>query len=84
MKTERYLISVAYRGKTWQLPVEIMHEGTLLRIRVDIEGVEVCFGRDDHNGLRALNHHDDFEPQLLYLIGKNIQQQRPVQYSDMV
>ena len=83
MNTEHYLISVVYRGKSWQLPVEIAHDSILLRIRVNIEGLEVCFARDGHNGLRPLNHQDDFEPELLYLIGKAIQQQRPVQYTDI-
>ncbi len=83
MNTEHYLISVVHRGKEWQLPVEIIHSGPFLRIRVDIEGVAVCFARDDHNGLRPLNHQNDFEPQFLYLVGKGILQQRPVRFTDM-
>lgn len=77
MKTERYLITVYYRGKSWQLPVNIRYQSIDYKIAVDIEGTEVCFARDDHDGLTPLNHRDDFEPQFLYLIGREVQEQRP-------
>jgi hypothetical protein len=76
MITEQYLISISYQGKVWQLPVRIDQQGSGYRITVDIEGVEVCFGRDHHNGLRPLNHQDDFDPQFLYLVANGVQQQR--------
>lgn len=76
MNTEQYLIEITYAGKVLQLPVRIVHEGFFYKISVDIGGTEVCFDRDDHNGLRPMNHQKDFEPQFLYLVGKAIQQQR--------
>src|SRR5688500_12870560 len=76
MITEQYSIRISYRGKIWQLPVRIDQEGAGYRIIVDIEGTEVCYGRDHHNGLRPLSHQDDFDPQFLYLIGTGVQQQR--------
>ncbi len=77
MKTERYLVRVYYHGKAWQLPVSICYESIDYRITVDIEGIEVCFARDEHDGLVPLNHQDDFEPQFLYLVGREVQEQRP-------
>ncbi|MBO9154764.1 hypothetical protein ACFOTA_21300 [Chitinophaga sp. GCM10012297] len=76
MITEQYPISISYNGKVWRLPVTIDQEGIFYRITVDIEGTRVCFGRDHDNGLRPLNHQDDFDPQFLYLIATGVQQQR--------
>lgn len=78
MSTEQYLITVTYGSKVWQLPVRIACQGSFFKISVDIEGMEVCFARDDHDGLRPLNHQDDFDPQFLYLVGKEVLRQRPV------
>lgn len=75
MKTEEYNISFSYQNKAWRLPVRIIHQGADYKISVNIEGKEVCFVRDPHDGLRPLNHHNDFEAQLLYLIGQEVEQQ---------
>lgn len=76
MITEQYPIRISYLGKVWQLPVSIDQEGIFHRITVDIDGTLVCFGRDHRNGLRPLNHLDDFDPQFLYLIANGVEQQR--------
>lgn len=80
MSSEQYLITITYGSKVWQLPVRITSRGAFFKVSVDIKGMEVCFARDDHDGLRPLNHQDDFDPQLLYLVGKEVLQQRPVYY----
>lgn len=76
MYTEKYPIRIFYRDKVWQLPVRIERNGTWYKISVDIEGIEVCFTRDEHDGLVPLNHQDNFDPQFLYLIGKGVLEQR--------
>lgn len=76
MITEKYPIHISYLGKVWQLPVRIDQNGLHYRITVDIEGKQVCFCHDNHVGLRALNHQDDFDPQFLYLVADAVQQQR--------
>ena len=78
MSTEQYLVTITYGSKVWQLPVRIARRSAFSKISVDIEGMEVCFARDDHDGLRPLNHQDDFDPQFLYLVGKEVLLQRPV------
>ncbi len=76
MKTESYVITVRFGGKQWEVLVRISNGGLGQKIAAVLEGIEICYERDDHDGLRAINHHADFDPELLYQIGKGIQEQR--------
>lgn len=75
MKTEDYVIKIGFRGQYREIPVRITTGGLGRKIAVELEGTEICFDRDDHDGLRAINHQEEFDPELLYLIGKGIQEQ---------
>jgi hypothetical protein len=75
MRTEQFHIHVNYGGRQLQLPVKIAREGVYYAISVEVDGAEIFFSRDGHNGLRPLCHRDDFDPQFLYLLGKEIEHQ---------
>jgi len=75
MKTENYTINIQFGGKQWEVPVQVISSGLGRKITVLLEGAEICYERDEHDGLRAINHLEDFSPDLLYQIGKGIQEQ---------
>ncbi|WP_341835653.1 hypothetical protein WJU16_22770 [Chitinophaga pollutisoli] len=70
------MIWVRFGGKQWEVPVRITTGGLGQKIVAVLEGMEICFEHDEHDGLRAVTHHSDFDPELLYQIGKGIQEQR--------
>ncbi len=76
MKTESYVISVEYRGKKWEIPVRILTGSLGQKIVAVLDEIEIYYERDEHDGLRACTHQEDFDPELLYQIGKRIQEQR--------
>lgn len=76
MKTEHYEIRFSFGGKQWKVPVRIISGGLGRKIAAVLDGTEISFERDDHDGLRAVTHQEDFDPELLYQIGKCIQEQR--------
>ncbi len=73
MKTESYVVQLFHKGKTWRLPVKVQEIGADFKISAVVEEKEICFARDDHDGLRAINHQEDFDPQFLYLLAREIQ-----------
>ncbi|WP_157986592.1 hypothetical protein [Chitinophaga alhagiae] len=73
MKTESYVVQLFHKGKKWNLPVKVEELGAGFKISARVEEKEICFARDDHNGLRAINHQEDFDPQFLYLLASEIQ-----------
>ncbi|RPE08898.1 hypothetical protein EGT74_17930 [Chitinophaga lutea] len=77
MKVEQYLIRVTYQGISREIPVKIEFKGEEHKISVDLDGTEICYERDEHDGLRAINHLEDFDPELLYRVGKGILERRP-------
>ncbi len=76
MEMESFLISIRFGGKQWEIPVRITSHGFAQKIAAVLEGTEICYERDEHDGLRAITHQEDFDPELLYQIGKCIQEQR--------
>ncbi len=76
MVTEQYAISIIYQNRIWHLPVSIEQDGPFDKITVGINGEDVYFARDEHDGLMAITHRDHFEPQFLYLVGLAVEQQR--------
>lgn len=75
MRTEQFHIQLNYDGRQLQLPVTIAREGMYHAISVEVDGAEIFFSRDGHHGLRPLCHRDDFDPQFLYLLGREIEHQ---------
>ncbi|RPE05957.1 hypothetical protein EGT74_26765 [Chitinophaga lutea] len=75
MRTEQFQINVNYDGKDLQLPVKIAKEGLYYAISVEVDGAEIYFSHDGRHGLRPLCHREDFDPQFLYLLGKEIEHQ---------
>lgn len=78
MKIESYSIHVACNGKQYDLPVEIKTEGIAYRIAVLLDGAEIFYLWDHHDGLIAMYKTGQYDPELLYRIGRAIQEQRPV------
>lgn len=75
MRTEQFKINLNYDGRQLQLPVKIAQSGIYYAISVEVDGAEIFFSRDAHNGLRPMCHLDDFDPQFLYLLGREIEHQ---------
>ncbi|MGE7774994.1 hypothetical protein ACQKLP_09730 [Chitinophaga sp. NPDC101104] len=75
MKTENYTVKIQFDGRQWDVPVRVLSGGLGRKITVVLQGLEICYERDEHDGLRAINHLEDFNPELLYQIGKGIQEQ---------
>lgn len=75
MITEQFHIILDYCGKLMKLPVKIAKAGLNCAISVEVDGMEIFFSHDGRNGLRPLCHLEDFDPQFLYLLGKEIEHQ---------
>lgn len=75
MLTEQFHIHLNYDGRQLQLPVTIAKEGLYCSISVEVDGADIYFSHDGHHGLRPLCHREDFDPQFLYLLGKEIEHQ---------
>ncbi|WP_343703812.1 hypothetical protein [Chitinophaga sp.] len=75
MLTEKFHINLNYDGRQLHLPVKIAKSGIYYAISVEVDGAEIFFSRDGHHGLRPLCHTDDFDPQFLYLLGREIEHQ---------
>lgn len=78
MKAEKYNITVLLNGERLSFPVEIKKQDTNVCICADIYGMKVHFIPDEHNGLKPAVSSCNLEPELLYLVGRAIRQQRPV------
>lgn len=76
MKTETYPIYVEHRGVHYELPVEIRTDGDCRSISVLVDGMHIFFSRDEHDGLTPACH-SELDPELLYCIGRAVQDQRP-------
>lgn len=77
MNTEKYDVMVSYKGERHAIPVTIRTEDENVSICADIDGKEIFFLPDTHNGLRAVCPEEELDEELLYQVGKAIRQQRP-------
>ncbi len=75
MRMEQFQINMNYDGRELQLPVKIAKNGVYCSISVEVDGAEIYFSHDGHHGLRPLCHREDFDPQFLYQLGKEIEHQ---------
>ncbi|PUZ20926.1 hypothetical protein GA0116948_11853 [Chitinophaga costaii] len=75
MKVEEYSIMVNYGGQPINVPVKIVESGLLCRICALVDGAEVYYVRTPHDELIPMCHTRDFDPELLYRIGHEIQRQ---------
>lgn len=78
MKTEKFNITIRRNGEMLIFPVEIKMRNTDVCICVNIDGEEVHFAPDEHNGLQPASPSCNLDPELLYQVGRAIRQQRPV------
>lgn len=77
MNTEQYNVMVSYKGEQHAIPVTIRTEDENVSICADIDGKEIFFLPDTHDGLRAMDTEYELDEELLYQVGKAIRQQRP-------
>lgn len=72
MKVDEFTLSIQHDGIVLKVPVSISRKGLSCRICVQIGDKEVIFVRDEHGGLKPFDYYD-FDPQLLFLIAREIE-----------
>lgn len=77
MKTQKFFITVLQNGEHRQYPVVVKIQGVSVSVCVSVNGKEVHFVPDEHDGLRPAAAECQLDPELLYQIGSAIRQQRP-------
>lgn len=78
MKTQKFFITVLQNGEYQRYPVVIKIRGINVSVCVNVNGKEVHYIPDEHDGLRPAAAECQLDPELLYQIGNAIMQQRPV------
>lgn len=58
---ETFEIEVAYKGELLNLPAEYLPMGYSFKIRINIDGTDIFFERDDEKNYRAIASPEDFE-----------------------
>lgn len=77
MKNEQYNLRIPYKGDIKEVMVNIHHVNNEHKIWALVDGQEIVFLQDEYrNGLRPANVDHHVDPQLCYLIGAAICEQR--------
>jgi len=77
MKTQKFNITVQQNGEPQTYPVVVKVQGINVSVCVSVNGLEVHYIPDEHDGLRPAAAECNLDPELLYQIGSAILQQRP-------